>query len=89
MEFTHPDDLERMGKLNVIAEIYPQIMSLDLEVETKEMIEKNVGSGRGKYFWNRRKMLDSGVVVSCGTDLPLMITNIPESIYHACGGFFC
>ncbi|NRW77720.1 amidohydrolase family protein [Clostridium beijerinckii] len=33
-------------------------------------------------------MLDSGVVVSCGTDLPLMITNIPESIYHACGGFF-
>ncbi|NRT74237.1 amidohydrolase [Clostridium beijerinckii] len=88
MEFTHPDDLERMGELGIIAEIYPQIMSLDLEVETKEMIEKNVGSGRAKYFWNRRKMLDSGVVVSCGTDLPLMITNIPESIYHACGGFF-
>lgn len=88
MEFTHPDDLERMGKLGVIAEIYPQIMSLDLEDETKEMIEKNVGIERGKYFWNRRKMLDSGVVVSCGTDLPLMITNIPESIYHACGGYF-
>lgn len=88
MEFTHPNDLERMGKLGVIAEIYPQIMSLDLEVETKEMIEKNVGLERGKYFWNRRKMLDSGVVVSCGTDLPLMITNIPESIYHACGGYF-
>ncbi|EKQ57472.1 MULTISPECIES: amidohydrolase family protein [unclassified Clostridium] len=88
MEFTHPDDLERMGKLGIIAEIYPQIMSLDLEDETKEMIEKNVGLERGKYFWNRRKMLDSGVVVSCGTDLPLMITNIPESIYHACGGYF-
>lgn len=88
MEFTHPDDLERMGKLAVIAEIYPQIMSLDLENETKEMIEKNVGFERGKYFWNRRKMLNSGVVVSCGTDLPLMITDIPESIYHACGGYF-
>lgn len=88
MEFTHPNDLERMGKLGVIAEIYPQIMSLDLEDETKEMIEKNVGLKRGKYFWNRRKMLDSGVVVSCGTDLPLMITDIPESIYHACGGYF-
>lgn len=88
MEFTHPDDLERMGKLGVIAEIYPQIMSLDLEDETKEMIEKNVGLERGKYFWNRKKMLDSGVVISCGTDLPLMITNIPESIYHACGGYF-
>ncbi|WMJ81517.1 amidohydrolase family protein [Clostridium sp. MB40-C1] len=88
MEFTHPNDLERMGILGIIAEIYPQIMSLDLEDETKKMVEKNIGIERGKYFWNRRKMLDSGVVVSCGTDLPLMITDIPESIYHACGGYF-
>lgn len=88
MEFTHPEDLERMGKLGIIAEIYPQIMSLDMEADTKEMIEKNVGTERGKYFWNRRKILDSGVVVSCATDLPLMITDIPESIYHACGGYF-
>ena len=33
-------------------------------------------------------MLDSGVVLSGATDLPLMITDIPEAIYHGCGGYF-
>ena len=31
-------------------------------------------------------MVDSGITVSCGTDLPLLIPDIPESIYHASGG---
>ena len=33
-------------------------------------------------------MIDSNVIVSCGTDLPLLIPNIPESIYNSVGGFF-
>jgi hypothetical protein len=33
-------------------------------------------------------MADSGVLLSCGTDLPLLIDDIPESVYHAVGGFF-
>ena len=33
-------------------------------------------------------MADSGVLLSCGTDLPLLIDNIPESVYHAVGGYF-
>lgn len=43
---------------------------------------------RGKYYWNRRKMADSGVLLSCGTDLPLLIDDIPQSVYHAVGGYF-
>lgn len=39
---------------------------------------------RGQYYWNRRKMADSNVLLS-GTDLPLLIDDIPESIYHAVG----
>lgn len=88
MEFTSPQDLERMGNLGVIAEIYPQIMSLDSGEVVRENIRKTIGEQRGRYYWNRRKMLDCGVTVSCGTDLPLMIPHIGESIYHSCGCYF-
>jgi predicted amidohydrolase YtcJ len=88
MEFTSPDDLKRMGELGVIGEIYFQIMSLDPGDEVKAAILETIGKERGQYYWNRRKMIDSGVVLSGATDLPLMITDIPESIYHGCGGYF-
>lgn len=88
LEFSDPADLERMGKLGVIAEIYPQIMSIAARDTKLPMIEEKIGIERGKYYWNRRKMADSGVLISCGTDLPLMIPDIPESIYHAWGGLF-
>ena len=87
LEFSDPADLERMGKMGVIAEIYPQIQSLANRQDKLAMIKEKIGE-RGKYYWNRRKMADSGVVLSCGTDLPLLIDNIPESVYHAVGGYF-
>ena len=88
VELSEPADLERMGRLGVTAEIYPQIMSIYERNDKLALIEERVGTARGKYYWNRRKMADSGVVISCGTDLPLLIPDIPESVYHACGGFF-
>ena len=88
LEFTDPEDLEKMGRLGVVAEIYPQIQSLSSRADKVKMIRKRIGTTREKYYWNRRKMIDSGVVVSCATDLPLLIDDIPESIFHACGGWF-
>ena len=88
LEFTDPADLERMGKLGVIAEIYPQIQSLAERKNKIEMINEKIGEERGQYYWNRRKMADSNVTISCGTDLPLLIDDIPESVYHAVGGYF-
>ena len=88
LEFSDPTDLERMGKMGVIAEIYPQIQSIANRSDKLAMINEKIGEARGKYYWNRRKMADSGVTISCGTDLPLLIDDIPESIYHAVGGFF-
>ena len=88
LEFSDPADLERMGKLGVIAEIYPQIQSIADREGKIAMIEEKIGPERGAFYWNRRKMADSDVLLSCGTDLPLLIDNIPESIYHAVGGFF-
>ena len=88
LEFSDPADLERMGKMGVIAEIYPQIQSIANRKDKVAMIDDKIGMERGKYYWNRRKMADSGVIISCGTDLPLLIDDIPESVYHAVGALF-
>ncbi len=88
LEFSDPADLERMGRLGAIAEIYPQIQSIANRKDKLAMIGEKIGPERGRFYWNRRKMADSDVTISCGTDLPLLYDNIPESIYHAVGGFF-
>ena len=81
-------DLAKMGELNIIGEIYPQIMSITNRQDKIAMIEEKIGMNRGKNYWNRRKMIDNGITLSCATDLPLLFDNIPESIYHSVGGFF-
>jgi len=88
LEFSDPADLERMGRMGVVAEVYPQIQSIADRAGKLAMIEEKIGMERGQYYWNRRKMADSGVVLSCGTDLPMLIDDIPESVYHAVGGYF-
>lgn len=88
LECSDPFDLERMARLGIVAEIYPQIMSIANRKDKLAMIEKHIGLERGRNYWNRRKMADSGVVLSCATDLPLLIDNIPESIYHTVAGLF-
>ncbi|WAI93313.1 amidohydrolase family protein [Streptococcus dysgalactiae] len=88
LELTDPIDLERMGKINAIAEIYPQIQSLYSYTEKTELIYDKIGIERSKNYWNRRKMIDSGITLSCATDLPLLFDDIPSSIYYSCGGHF-
>lgn len=88
LECSDPADLERMGVLGIVAEVYPQIMSIANRDSKLAMIQKNIGQERGKNYWNRRKMVDSGVMISCGTDLPLLYDDIPESIYHTVGALF-
>lgn len=88
LEFSDPADLERMGAMGVIAEVYPQIQSIADREGKLAMIAEKIGMDRGAYYWNRRKMVDSGVTVCCGTDLPLLVDDIPQSVYHAVGGYF-
>ncbi|MDD3138868.1 MAG: amidohydrolase family protein [Lachnospiraceae bacterium] len=88
LECSDPADLERMAELGIVAEIYPQIMSIADRVGKTEMIQEKIGDARGNFYWNRRKMQDSGVTISCGTDLPLLYDDIPESIYHSTYALF-
>ncbi len=88
LECSDPKDLERMGQLGIIAEIYPQIMSIANRNDKLAMIQEKIGMERGKNYWNRRKMADSNITISCGTDLPLLFDDIPESVYHTVGARF-
>ncbi len=88
LECSDANDFKLMGELGVVAEIYPQIMSIAKREEKIAMINKNIGVERGKNYWNRRSMLDNDVVISCATDLPLLVDDIPESIYNSVYGLF-
>lgn len=87
MEFTDPKDLEKLGAMGAVAELYFQIMSLDPGNVLIENINRTIGGKRGKYYWNRRKMKDSGMELSGATDLPLLVTSVPESVFYSCGGY--
>ena len=71
-----------------ICEVYPQILTLDRREDCLSMMRRQIGETRLPHSWNRRGMEDSGCTVCCGTDLPLLIPSLGESIYSACGGFF-
>ena len=73
--------------MGAAAELYFQIMSLDPGSVLIENIKKTIGTARGNYYWNRRKMQDSGICLSGATDLPLLVTSVPESIFYSCGGY--
>ncbi len=87
MEFTDPEDLQRLGDMGVTAELYFQIMSLDPGEALIGNIGKTIGAKRGRNYWNRRKMQDCGMNLSGATDLPLLLTSVPESVYYSCGGY--
>lgn len=84
LEFTDPKDLEKMAELGIFAEIYPQIMSIYDDPEAKIELTYNRVGQRAINYWNRRKMQDLGIKISCATDLPLVIQDLGQSILGAC-----
>lgn len=88
LELTDLEDLKRCSEIGILAEVYPQIMSLYESGQDKISLTKEKVGERIKYYWNRRGMLDAGMVISCATDLPLLVDDLGESIYHACYGKF-
>ena len=64
LEFCDPQDLKRMDAMGVIAEIYPQIQSIADREGKLAMISEKIGMERDRYYWNRRKMADSGCTTS-------------------------
>ncbi|RCX20667.1 hypothetical protein DFP94_103399 [Fontibacillus phaseoli] len=87
MEYPCPDDLKRMAEQDIFAEIYAQILLLNPSYEASYMAEV-AGKDKEDRFYNYKGMLDAGVTVTIGTDLPLFITSVPDSLYAASARLF-
>lgn len=87
LELTHPQDLKRMAELDITATNYLQIMNCTEQYEAF-YAPSFVGEDRLKNYWAYRNMIDEGVNICCGTDLPLDTANIPLSLYFAVGRMF-
>ncbi|MNS62689.1 N-substituted formamide deformylase precursor [compost metagenome] len=82
LEYPHPADLKRMQENGIFAEVYAQILLLNPSYDEAYMADV-AGKENESRFYNYRGMLDAGVTVTIGTDLPLFMTSVPDSIYAA------
>lgn len=65
VQILHPDDLNRLGQLNIIASMQPTHATSDME-----MAESHWGE-RAQYSYAWRTMLDSGALLVFGSDAPI------------------
>lgn len=71
---------------NIVAEIYPQILGLNPSYQ--EYYMPKIILNKEESFFNYRLLEENAVQIISGTDLPLFITNLPESIVRACFSWF-
>jgi predicted amidohydrolase YtcJ len=72
-----PADVERLGKLNVVASVQPIHITDDIS-----MVDGSVGE-RGRYAYPFREMLDAGVTLILGSDCPVADPNPLLGIHAA------
>lgn len=82
LEMITADMTKEMSEGNIAAEIYPQILGLNPSYQEAYMPE--VLLGEDEAFFNYRLLHEADILLTSGTDLPLFITNLPESILRAC-----
>ncbi|SDL98518.1 amidohydrolase [Paenibacillus jilunlii] len=82
LEYPHPDDIRRMGDIGIFAEVYAQILLLNPSYEEAYMAAV-AGKDNESRFYNYKSMLEANVPVTIGTDLPLFLTSVPDSLYAA------
>ena len=77
IESIDPDDIDRFQKLHICANMQPMHTVFDTEAEERFRGE------RCKWCWPMRDLLDSGAVMSMGTDFPIVGLNPFHSLYAA------
>jgi hypothetical protein len=73
-----PEDMERMGKLNIIASVQP-FHALD----DGRWAEKKIGEKRCQYTYAFKSLLEKGVLLACGSDWYVAPLNPLTGIYAA------
>jgi predicted amidohydrolase YtcJ len=77
MDIVSNADIPRFKKLRVIASIQPAHV-----IMTKGIYDVRIGE-RSKQTWNYRRLINSGAVLSIGTDSPVVDFNPFQTIYFA------
>ncbi len=73
-----PDDIERMGRLRIIASVQPYHA-----VDDGRWAEKKIGKERARHTYAFRSLLDGGVTLACGSDWTVAPLNPLTGIYAA------
>ena len=71
-----------MSESGIVAEIYPQILGLNPSLADSYMPSAIIGEN-GQSFFHYTHLTDYGVTVTSGTDCPLFIASVPESLLRA------
>ena len=80
LENVHPDDMNRFAKIGISCGMQPVAMIFDLEGNDKE---KAIGYERCKHAWPLRELMDTGMIVSLGSDFPCFEIEPMHEIYAA------
>lgn len=73
-----PEDIERMGKLRIIASVQPYHA-----IDDGRWAEKKIGKERAKYTYAFQSLLESGVILACGSDWTVAPLDPITGIYAA------
>lgn len=77
-QITHPSQLERMKKSELMAYIQPVFIKAD-----RHIVEERVGGELASSSYDWRKMLDMGIHLGAGSDCPVEPFDILPNIYYA------
>lgn len=71
-----------MAESGVVAEIYPQILGLNASMDDAYM-PTSIAGHDGSRFFHYSHLVDHGVTVTSGTDCPLFVADVPDSLLRA------
>jgi predicted amidohydrolase YtcJ len=71
-----------MADSGIVAEIYPQILGLNPSWADSYM-PKAIAGHDGSGFFHYTHLTDCGVITTSGTDCPLFVASVPESLLRA------
>ncbi len=70
VQHSHPDDLDRLASLGLVASVQPLHLTEDMD-----MVEKALGDERAGYTYAFRDLLSAGTTLAFGSDCPVVSAN--------------
>ena len=78
VQHSHPEDLRRLGELDLVASVQPIHMEDDIG-----LVERAIGEQRARWTYAFRTLLEGGAVLALGSDCPVASPNPFEGIHAA------